>query len=161
LDLDAGGELLDLTAFQMRSRSTAQQGTHKQQQTGSRAAQQQGCVTGPELCAIQGRLGDLAVGGGLWQWPHCVVQASCAPAVSSGSSFGIMSARDTKGKPLTGTTEVPCGRVGAGRSGGRSAAAATGTHGSHVVVCGSITEVSDAVAQMWLCCAVASLCHNG
>jgi hypothetical protein len=137
LDLDADGELLDPAAFQMQLQGAAQQGAHKQQQqTGNGAAQQQGCVTGPESSAVQGCLSDLAVGGRLWQRPRCVVQVSRVPEGALGSTASSVGA-------------------------GQSADAAQGQPGSPVVVCGSIAEVSDAVAQMWVCCAVASVCRNG
>lgn len=144
LDLDGGGELLDAAAFQPKAQGTTQQSPEckpSRQQAGSAvvggcgtslarvslAAQQQGGIGLPE---IVDRLKGLAVGGLLWQWPLCVVELSAA-AVSVAEG---------------------CSRARAGATGAPSSSAATRTHGQHVLVSGSISEVADAAAQVWLCC---------
>jgi hypothetical protein len=145
LDLDGGGELLDAAAFQPKAQGTPQpspEGKRLQQQAGSAAvgdrgarlagmslaAQQQG---GAGLPQILDRLKSLAVGGQLWQRPLCVVELSAAAVPVAG---GGSHARASGAAPSSG--------------------AATRTPGQHVLVSGSISEVADAAAQVWLCCAL-------
>lgn len=147
MDLDAGGELLAAADFQLRPQSAAQRTSaskHPQQQgAGSRhaskseAAQQQqeegviGAWNVAGVDAVQDRLASLAVGGRLWQWPQCVVEVSRVI------------------EPNSVDRSV---RMGAGSSSASSASSETGTQAQHVVITGSVVEVADAVAQLWLCC---------
>lgn len=76
---------------------------------------------GLQLEVVEERLGDLSVGGRLWQWLQCLVQ-------------------------LPRMQKSECVGGGEGRRGVEE-----GEQEREVVVSGSIGEVADVAAQLWLC----------
>jgi hypothetical protein len=129
---------LDPTAFQApqtRRSLGAQAASRGGGQAAARMQHQQGSGSGHlgpgsgphgqlglQVEVVEERLGDLSVGGRLWQWPQCLVQLP-RMLPKSGDVGGWEGRRGVEG----------------------------GEQGREVVVSGSIAEVADAAAQLWLC----------
>jgi hypothetical protein len=129
---------LDPTAFQApqkrrslgaqtASRGGGQTAAHMQHQQGSGSGHLEpgsgpNGQLGLQLEVVEERLGDLSVGGWLWQGPQCLVQLPCM-LPKSGNVGGGEGRRGVEGREQE----------------------------REVVVSGSIGEVADAAAQLWLC----------